>query len=120
LSVPVLATVGGLYVQFTTALTSLSLPALTSVSGILQVYDNAALTNVSLPALTSVSGDFQVTENTALTSMSLPVLTTVGGVFRVENSFALPACQAQAVRDQLISFAETTTISGNDDAGTCP
>jgi hypothetical protein len=32
----------------------------------------------------------------------------------------LPTCQATALEAQLTTYSGTTTISGNDDMGTCP
>ena len=93
---------------------------LASVAGDFAVYDNAALTSLSVPVLATVGGYFWVHSNTALTSLSVPVLATVGVNFTVQDNTMLPSCQAQAIVDQLTSYSGLTTITGNDDAGTCP
>ena len=75
-----LTAVGGLYVADNSTLTSLSLPALTTVSENVRVSSNTALTSLELPALTTVGGGLLVQYNTALTSLHLPALQTCGGL----------------------------------------
>ena len=77
-----------------TALTSLSLPLLTTVGGYFAVSGNPALTSLSLPLLTTIGaylagGSFEVSDNTALTSLSVPVLMTVATFFTVSGNPAL-------------------------------
>ena len=100
-----LTNVGKMVIYSNAALTSISLPALTTVSGGMSVYDNAALTNLSLPALTTVSGNLSVT-GSALTSLSLPALTTVSGNLSVTGSTLTS-----------LSLPALTTVSGNLDVG---
>ena len=79
ISLPLLASVGGdLSIGGNAALTSISLPALASVGGHLIMHGNAALTELSLPALVSVDADVTMSSHAALTSISLPLLASVG------------------------------------------
>jgi hypothetical protein len=90
--------------------------------GSLEVGANTALTSFSLPALTSIGGGLNVESNTALTSFSLPALTTLGSLFAANNT-ALPQCLALAFKDHMIAahgFTGSWTISGNDATATCP
>jgi hypothetical protein len=137
------ALVGGAVVVEGTALSSLRLPALAepwllTVSsnpvltrleaqtlaelwdrGDLTIRDNAALTGVSFPALASINGSLEVSDNAALTGLSLPALTTIGGDMSVQDNPSYPQCAAETILRQLIDFAGTATISGNDTTATC-
>jgi hypothetical protein len=57
----------------------------------------------------------------ALSSLTAPALATVEADFRIIYNPALPTCQAQALLQQLTSFAgmPLPMIHDNDDAGTC-
>jgi hypothetical protein len=104
-------------------LTTLGVPQLMTVGSGFSV-SGTVLTTLSVPQLTTAgSGHFRVENNATLTNLSLPVLTTVGGPpnggnFYVTANSMLPTCQAQAVRNQLVSVTGSTQISGN--LGTCP
>lgn len=88
-----LETVSGTNVlAFTTALTSVSFPALKSVGNAF-LMDAATITTIDLPALTTV-GDSFLRSTTALTSVSFPALTSVGGWFLINSgitTISLPA-----------------------------
>lgn len=71
---------GGLFVNNTTALTSLAgLETVTSIGGNLVVQGNAVLPGTAgLAGLTNVAADVLVVENPALVTLSLPALASVG------------------------------------------
>ena len=108
------------------ALTSVSLPALKTVDGNLDISGNANLTSVtltalatcglslflgsdaitgalSLPALVSTGRDVQLQSNTLMTSFSAPLLTTIGGI----GSFS--GCSALAS----VTLTSLGTVGGN-------
>jgi hypothetical protein len=76
-SLPALTTVGGGGLVLW-GMTTIDLPALTTVPGFLSVGYSPLLTNFSLPSLTAIGG-VEVSYNSGLASFSLPALTTVGG-----------------------------------------
>jgi hypothetical protein len=152
ISFPALTDVGNsLTFSANPTLTSVSLPALTDVGRILSVSANAALTDLNLPVLAKVGthvphsalfgffitgndalmrvnlpaltvvGDFLgIVDNTALASVNVAALTTVGGNLNIYSNTAYPQCAAEAIQAQLIAFAGTATISGNNSTATCP
>jgi hypothetical protein len=80
LSFPSLTTVGGvLGVMGTRALTTLSLPALTTVVERLEL-GFTALANPSFPSLTTVPGTMIFRDSPQLTQVDLPALTSAGGL----------------------------------------
>ena len=107
-------------------LVSVELPLLTRIDGFFTVWGNPILTRVTLPMLASVGSRLDVSSNAALTSLDLPALKSVNeradpAVYDlIIRDNALPTCQADAIRDQLIAngFRGTVSISGN--RGTCP
>jgi len=107
-------------------LVSVELPLLTRIDGFLTVWGNPVLTRVTLPMLASVGSRLDVSSNPALTSLDLPALKSVNeradpAVYDlIIRDNALPICQANAIRDQLLAngFRGTVSISGN--GGTCP
>ena len=98
-----------------TSITSVSFPALTSVSGSNAMYyafsDCTSLTDVSFPELTTVSGSscmYYVFYNcTGLTSVSFPALTTVSGFSALYYAFYY--CTGLTS----VSFPALATISGS-------
>ena len=106
-------------------LVNVELPLLTRIDGFLTVWGNTVLTRVTLPALASIGGYLDVSSNDALTTLAMPALTSVNqrglavpfDVVMRDN--ALPTCQAEALRDQLLAngFDGTFSISNN---GPCP
>jgi len=113
LSFPALTTVSGFsgYTSFNnnSALTSLSLPLLkTSTSG-MSVQNDPALSSLSLPSLQNL--DYIYVSNTAITSFTLPVLSTIGYIYMTNNpsltSISFP------VLTGLTSYSGNTTISNN-------
>ncbi|KAG0044192.1 hypothetical protein BGZ83_010570 [Gryganskiella cystojenkinii] len=59
------------------AINTVTLPALTSLSGTIKVMSNPHLTTLTLDNLTAVSGSIFVSNNTILSVVSLPVLQTL-------------------------------------------
>ncbi len=76
ISLPAATSIGGDAFYSCSALTSVSLPAATSI-GYSAFYSCSALTSVSLPAATSIKNN-AFRECSALTSVSLPVATSIG------------------------------------------
>jgi len=72
-----------------TGVTSVELPALSSIGGSFHVDDSPALTRLSLPALTSVTGDVSVANDFALETLDLPALASVSGRLALTNDAAL-------------------------------
>jgi hypothetical protein len=72
-------TITGNLIVSNTTLTSLSLPNLIQVDGFFNCQVNGALTSVSLPALTTI-GHVAFTGNEQLTSLNLPNLATANGM----------------------------------------
>ena len=93
-----------------TALTSVSLPVVTSVEGY-AFYDCTALTSVSLPVVTSVKED-AFTNCTALTSVSLPAATKIWySVF--QGCTALTTLYIGTESDTVCTLASTDAIPSN-------
>jgi hypothetical protein len=129
-----LVTASSIGIGGTNSLTSLSFPALTTVSGFsgsIGLNNNQALTTINLPLLKTVSGfsaqinpalssislnslqtvDYLIIANTALTTFSLPVLPTIGYI-KLMNSPSLTSASFPALAS-LTSLTDNTTISGN-------
>jgi hypothetical protein len=126
LSLPALADAGGLVLlQWLPALGALDLGALATAGAGLNVV-RTGLTQLELPALLTVGpspflgSTFAIEENAELASISAPQLTSVAGGFRVVDNAKLPQCEAEALRDQLTTFAGAANITGNDTIATCP
>ena len=122
-----LARVGGLRAYRTTAsvLTTLDLPALTTVdgggSGDVEIR-NTSLTELSLPVLTSIQNDLLIVRNrNTLTDIELPSLVSLGTTLQIERNDVLPTCQATDLEAQLraAGWAGTAIIAGNG-TGSCP
>ena len=79
-------------------LIALSLPLLASVGGVVGINGNAALTSISLPLLASAGG-VDIQGNSALTSIALPVLASAGGV-SINNNSALTSCTGALIEDE--------------------
>ncbi|HUJ59100.1 MAG TPA: hypothetical protein VLX92_11430 [Kofleriaceae bacterium] len=109
--------VGGTIELGGVALTSLSAPAWSgSDHDELWISGDPQLTTIALPALTMLQS-LEIESNAALTTIAAPNLTRAT-TLTITNNAALATCQAQALATQ--SNATTVTISGDDDAGTCP
>lgn len=121
LSMPALTTLNeGLSITNNNALTSLSLPVLKTASGALVVDTNIALTSISLPALTTCAVLF-VADNTALTSLNLPALTSLSGSLNVHSNTALRQCLVDAIKNQLTPVPNGDWENGNNGMpNTCP
>ena len=70
-------------------LTTLTFPALKTVSGNFIVQMNFNLTSLDLPALTNVGGEFHLQTNPSLTSLTVPSLTTIQTLNWRDLSFAV-------------------------------
>jgi hypothetical protein len=119
-SLPALTTVGGDLNVYGSALTGLTLPALTTVSGLeLWIAGNSALLNINLPEL-ATTRSLRIMGNSALTSLALPALTSVGEELRISDNTSYPQCASESILAQLVSFTGTSTIFGNNTTATCP
>jgi len=87
----------------------------------LEVSDNPELTSLSLPALTTVSA-LGISANVSLASLSMPSLSTVDGELHVTGNTALPSCDALALVARLRDggYAGRALVSGNDTSAACP
>jgi hypothetical protein len=134
------------YGQPNCALTSVSLPGLTSVSDRLVFSNCPYLQSVSLPSLAgSLTGTLSVTNCDAMTSFTAPLLTSVGRiailtnallaeldlwslgsittadpdeVYGIMNNTEYPQCLAEALLAQVTTSADVK-ISGNREDCTC-
>jgi Secretion system C-terminal sorting domain/Receptor L domain len=99
-----------------TYLTSLALPlpALTSV-GDLFIGRNPSLTSLGLPSLTSVQGILSVGFNATLTSLTGLDNITPGTIteLRINSNPLLSTCEVQSICSYLAVPANSATISGN-------
>jgi hypothetical protein len=105
---------GGLEIASTTS-TELSLPNFAQVGTFVSVFGNASLTTVSMPALTTVPHELTISSNAQLAGLALGALTHAG-TFSVTDNPHLPTCAVLAL------FARVDgehSQSGNDDAATC-
>jgi hypothetical protein len=119
---------GTFQVAYVPALTALSAPALVSVIvpppsatiksvGIL----STALTTISLPSLTTAQGGMELDSNWKVTALDLPALRTVNGSLSVTRNTALKQCLADALKTQLTTGPTSWSSSGNDGLpNTCP
>lgn len=84
-------------------LTRVELPALTSITGDLNVDNCDYLTALSLPLLNTIGRDLKVTSNEQLSMLSLPALTTVAGRVDINyNGFIFnQSCSTTDVQAQL-------------------
>ncbi len=94
--------------------TSLSLPALVSVSDEVEIYQNSLLTSVSLPLW--VSGDLDLEYNSVLPSISLPKYTQAH-YLTVDGNPVLPYCAVLALYEQM-NGAPGYNINNNDNTDT--
>ena len=92
INLPALTTISGSAFSSCSSLTSINLPALTTISGNNAFSSCSSLTSINLPALTTISGNNAFYSCYSLTSINLPALTTISG------SSAFSSCSS------LISF----------------
>ncbi len=125
LVLPILTTIKSLQITDNAALTTISIPRLTTVSGSLNIYNGNALTKLELPALTTVGGNLDITGNPVLLDFSLPNLQAVNGSLLVNSNdglrsfdlpmlvmvFALQAANNHALSS--ISLAMLTTLTND-------
>ena len=116
LSLPVLTTVGNtITLTGLAALTTLSLPALTTVVNTTTI-TSGSLTTLSLPALTTTGCFFNPNNLPLLTTLSLPVLSSVGSTLGIQTLAALTTLSLPALTTTGFSFfchtmAALTTLS---------
>ena len=122
-SLPALTTVGNLAV--TGQVSSVSMPALVTQYGYMNVYSTGNLTTLSFPSLTTsagigIYGDWN-NANTVLTQIDFPALTSAGIVFEAFYNPLLPQCQVTAVDAQLVAHGWTGSYTAySNGTGTCP
>jgi hypothetical protein len=108
------------------SLTSLTgLECLNQVGGYVRIYNSYSLqTLAGLENLGTIGGYLRISGNTVLTTITnIESLDHIGvtSALDVYNNSSLPTCEAENLRDHLMSFGWTGTayISGNNDLGTC-
>lgn len=118
---PTLVDVGGDIQVQSSALLAFGPPALRAVGGNLEITNSSALASVYATLLEEVGGDLTLQNNTGMAYLSLPALTDLGGSLSIQNNQSLPACAAEAVRDQLQDrgYSGQVTLSGNTGSGSC-
>ena len=101
------------------------LPRLTRIEGFLTVWGNPALTRASFLTLERIGGYLDVSSNAALATLELPALESVNqrellatnDVVIRDN--ALPACQTDAIREQLAAHGIRDEVSIVADGASC-
>jgi hypothetical protein len=104
---------GDIELESVTSLAELDLPAMISVKE-LRVEHSAALESISIPVMTD--GNLVMFANDSLSSIAAPALKS-SSLYVVDNPL-LSTCLIQALAMQVKTT--TATISGDDDAATCP
>jgi len=99
-----------------------------SVGTYVYLQRNPALTSFSLPAVTSI-GSLQppdlvavlIDDNALLAGIGLPSLVSLGGPLSIQGNAVLRQCEALAFKDGLVAhgYAYSWVITGNDVAGAC-
>ncbi len=117
LSLPALREAAGLSLDSIPA-DGLDLPSLRRVDGDLTVQATSLTSLATLGNVEEVAGAMTVADNVALANLGLSNLTIVGGDYSVTNNSILPTCQAEALAAQA-TVQGATSITGNDDGGTC-
>jgi hypothetical protein len=83
--------------------------------------DATRLTTLSMPALTTVSADLDVTNDVLLTAVIAPLLRTVNGALVMTGNTALRQCVADGLKAQLTTGPSFADFMGNDGVpNTCP
>jgi hypothetical protein len=98
-------------------LTSVSAP-LFATGDVFIDYDDK-LTSISLPALSTVPSVFEITNDGVLTHLDAPLL-TAAPTFRVRDNAMLPACLVSAMAARISPPPMTLETSGNSTTATCP
>ena len=96
---------GNLYISNNASLPSLSLPALTSIGGVVDLENDTIATSISIagPFLVTVQGNFFISNQPALTTLSLPSVQQVNGTVELDGDAALAS----------IDFANLQTIGNS-------
>jgi hypothetical protein len=101
----------------------MGLAALFVIGGPLEIWYNDNLESMEGAGnLNEIRGDLHIWHNEALRSLDGIVrLEELGGDLEITDNISLPTCEAEALRDRLISLGWTgeAEISGNDDSATC-
>ena len=97
LSLPALESVAGeMDLTAAATLTSLAMPELSTIGGAMDLGCAPTLTSLSVPQLATVGGDMTVTE-TSLTTLNAPTITTVGGGMTMSGNPTLTTIEAPAL-----------------------
>jgi hypothetical protein len=126
ISLPSLTTVKAIKDVFRiNQLAALELPALTTVTGTVSSGDPGSirirasrLTTLSFPLLPSLPGNLEIEENTLLTSLDFPLLETIGSSLSILSNTSLPSCYATDLLAQLQASGWTGTWSIAGNNGT--
>ncbi|MFD2909553.1 hypothetical protein ACFSX9_12510 [Flavobacterium ardleyense] len=102
-----------IYVENTTALTTLNLVNLTEVAQI-QISNNAALTNLNLSNLVKLNSYFIFNNNPLVNSLNLSNLTISRGDFRIHGSENLNATSLQQIDLSALAEVNNFTIEGTN------
>lgn len=103
------------------SLTAFSAPVLESITGDLWIDFNTALTTLSFPELEKL-GSLLIISNTELPSFDFSKLSQVADYFEVSGNEMLPTSDAEALRDQVINsdgIGGEVLICGNKDGANC-
>lgn len=103
------------------SLTALSVPVLESITGDLWIDFNTALTTLSFPELEKL-GSLLIISNTELPSFDFSKLSQVADYFEISGNENLPTTDAEALKDQVINgdgIGGEVLICGNKDGADC-
>ena len=70
-----------------------------SIFGYVVIVNNEALTSISMPALTSVNASLEISSNEVLTELSMPSLNSVGAEVIIEDTDAVTDCDLGSYSD---------------------
>ena len=123
IDLPALSSVGDdLYISYNTALTSIDMPALTTVVDMLFIHDNAALTSLDMSALTTVGGPMKLNDTTLTSLDGLSSLTSVGiystaydGSLCIHGNACLSQDEAEAFAAGLDVVGHVTVSQNGED-----
>lgn len=123
-SLPALVRVGQNLVFEQLLVTDLSgLPLLEEIGGLFVSRNDQLIGLDGLERLTALRLSLRIRNNPKLATLApLEDVDGVGGVLIVEGNGALPACEAEALRDRLVDggFRGTAIVEGNADNASCP
>lgn len=106
-----LVSVGALTVPTFATLTSLTLPALTTINGDVTVSAVDTLTSISLPALTTIKGNLTLLGNAALASVSLPELATIDGELAISSGLLTELDLSVLTTAKSVAFSSSSLVN---------